>query len=80
MPFEGRATLGWDHRYDAEVFYLGLALDERQMGDFVCGLSGPKPVPRRYLLRAPEMYATTLFTEGAFGWAMRRGVARGRLL
>ena len=25
--FEGRAAIGYDHGYDAEVFYLGLALD-----------------------------------------------------
>jgi hypothetical protein len=28
-PFEGRAAVGYDHGYDAGVFYLGLALDER---------------------------------------------------
>ena len=27
--FEGRAAIGYDHGYDAGVFYLGLALDER---------------------------------------------------
>ena len=27
--FEGRAAIGYDHGHDAEVFYLGLALDER---------------------------------------------------
>ena len=26
---EGWAAIGYDHGYDAEVFYLGLALDER---------------------------------------------------
>jgi hypothetical protein len=25
--FEGRGAVGYDHGYDAEVFYLGLALD-----------------------------------------------------
>jgi hypothetical protein len=25
--FEGRAAIGYDHGYDAQVFYLGLALD-----------------------------------------------------
>jgi hypothetical protein len=25
--FEDRAAIGYDHGYDAEVFYLGLALD-----------------------------------------------------
>ena len=25
--FTGRAAIGYDHGYDAEVFYLGLALD-----------------------------------------------------
>jgi len=27
--FEGRAAVGYDHGYDAEVFYLGLASDQR---------------------------------------------------
>ena len=26
-PFRGRAAIGYDHGYDGEVFYLGLALD-----------------------------------------------------
>jgi hypothetical protein len=26
-----RAAIGYDYRYDAEVFYLGLALDERNV-------------------------------------------------
>ena len=26
-PFIGRAAIGYDHGYDGEVFYLGLALD-----------------------------------------------------
>jgi hypothetical protein len=26
-PFTGRAAIGYDHGYDGEVFYLGLALD-----------------------------------------------------
>jgi hypothetical protein len=29
--FEGREALGYDHGYDAEVFYLGPALDERYL-------------------------------------------------
>jgi hypothetical protein len=29
--FHGRAAIGYDYRYDAEVFYLGLALDERNV-------------------------------------------------
>jgi hypothetical protein len=35
--FEGRAAIGHDHGYDAEVFYLGLALDERYVEGFVEG-------------------------------------------
>jgi hypothetical protein len=27
-PFIGRAAIGYDHGYDGEIFYLGLALDE----------------------------------------------------
>ena len=29
VGFTGRAAIGYDHGYDGEVFYLGLALDER---------------------------------------------------
>ena len=36
-PFTGRAAIGYDHGYDAEVFYLGLALDERYIEGFVEG-------------------------------------------
>ena len=34
---EGRAAMGYDHGYDAEVFYLGLALDEKYVEGFVEG-------------------------------------------
>ena len=34
---EGRAAVGYDHGYDAEVFYLGLALDEKYVEGFVEG-------------------------------------------
>ena len=33
----GRAAIGYDHGYDAEVFYLGLALDERYVEGWVEG-------------------------------------------
>ena len=33
----GRAATGYDHGYDAEVFYLGLALDERYVEGWVEG-------------------------------------------
>jgi hypothetical protein len=36
-PFTGRAAIGYDHGYDAEVFYLGLALDEKYVEGFVEG-------------------------------------------
>ena len=36
-PFTGRAAIGYDHGYDAEVFYLGLALDERYIEGWVEG-------------------------------------------
>jgi hypothetical protein len=36
-PFTGRAAIGYDHGYDGEVFYLGLALDERYVEGFVEG-------------------------------------------
>jgi hypothetical protein len=32
-----RAAIGYDHGYDAEVFYLGLALDERYVEGWVEG-------------------------------------------
>lgn len=35
--FTGRAALGYDHGYDSEVFYLGLALDESYVEGFVEG-------------------------------------------
>jgi hypothetical protein len=36
-PFTGRAAIGYDHGYDGEVFYLGLALDEKYIEGFVEG-------------------------------------------
>src|SRR4028119_1606613 len=33
--FPGRATIGYDHGYDGEVFYLGLALDPAYVEGFV---------------------------------------------
>ena len=33
----GRAAIGYDHGYDAEVFYLGLALDPNYVDGFVEG-------------------------------------------
>ena len=35
--FTGRAAIGYDHGYDAEVFYLGLALDPAYVEGFVAG-------------------------------------------
>jgi hypothetical protein len=35
--FTGRAAVGYDHGYDAEVFYLGLALDPAYVEGFVEG-------------------------------------------
>jgi hypothetical protein len=35
--FEGRADTGYDHGFDAEVFYLGLALDPTYVEGFVTG-------------------------------------------
>ena len=34
---EGREAIGYDHGNDAEVFYLGLALDEKYVEGFVEG-------------------------------------------
>jgi hypothetical protein len=36
-PFTGRAAIGCDHGYDGEIFYLGLALDERYVEGWVEG-------------------------------------------
>ena len=35
--FTGRAAIGYDHGYDAEVFYLRLPLDERYVEGWVEG-------------------------------------------
>ena len=35
--FTGRAAIGYDHGYDGEVFYLGLALDPHYVEGFVEG-------------------------------------------
>ena len=35
--FTVRAAIGYDHGYDAEVYYLGLALDEKYVEGFVEG-------------------------------------------
>ena len=35
--FEGRAAIGYDHGYDAQKFYLGLALDQNYIESFVEG-------------------------------------------
>lgn len=35
--FEGRAAIGYDHGYDAQRFYLGLALDPKYIEGFVEG-------------------------------------------
>jgi hypothetical protein len=35
--FTGRAAIGFDHGYDGELFYLGLALDERYVEGWVEG-------------------------------------------
>jgi len=35
--FEGRAAIGYDHGYDAQKFYLRLALDPRYVAGFVEG-------------------------------------------
>jgi hypothetical protein len=36
-PFIGRAAIGYDHGYDGEVFYLGLALDPHYVDGWVEG-------------------------------------------
>jgi hypothetical protein len=35
--FTGRAAIGYDHGYDGEIYYLGLALDERYVEGWVEG-------------------------------------------
>jgi len=36
-PFTGRAAIGYDHGYDGEIFYLGLALDPSYIEGWVEG-------------------------------------------
>src|SRR5215212_9619740 len=36
-PFTGRAAIGYDHGFNGEVFYLGLALDPAYIEGFVEG-------------------------------------------
>jgi hypothetical protein len=36
-PFTGRAAIGYDHGYDGEVFYLGLAFDPHYIDGWVEG-------------------------------------------
>ena len=36
-PFTGMAAIGYDHGYDGEVFYLGLALDPAYIKGWVEG-------------------------------------------
>jgi hypothetical protein len=36
-PLTGRAAIGYDHGYDGEVFYLGLALDPMYVEGWVEG-------------------------------------------
>jgi hypothetical protein len=35
--FEGRAAIGYDHGYEGQIFYLGLALDPAYIEGFVEG-------------------------------------------
>jgi hypothetical protein len=35
--FTGRAAIGYDHGYDGQLFYLGLALDKKYVEGFVEG-------------------------------------------
>jgi hypothetical protein len=37
VVFEGRAAVGYDYGYDAQKFYLGLALDPKYVEGFVEG-------------------------------------------
>ncbi len=37
MVFERRAAIGYDHGYDAQKYYLGLALDDKYIEGFVEG-------------------------------------------
>lgn len=37
MTLEGRGAIGYGHGYDAQEYYMGLALDERYVEGFVEG-------------------------------------------
>jgi hypothetical protein len=39
-PFTGRAAIGYDHGYDVQLSYLGLALDAAYFEEFVQGCFG----------------------------------------
>ena len=47
--FTGRAAIGYDHGYDGEVFYLGLALDPHYVDGWVegCLERMERTIPRR---------------------------------
>ena len=51
LVFKGRAAIGYDHGYDAEVFHLGLALDPKYVeGFFESAWRGSERTTRRMKL------------------------------
>jgi hypothetical protein len=70
---EGRAAIGYDHGYDAQKFYLGLALDPAYVEGFVEGCLeriGEDDEAYEDMLR-------TSWEEGGEG--LRAGDAQGRV-
>jgi hypothetical protein len=62
--FTGRAAIGYDHGYDGEVFYLGLALDEKYIEGFVEGCLERIGEPRRAPARMIRMRSYSSVTSG----------------
>ena len=57
---EGRAAIGYDHGHDAEeVFYLGLALDERYVEGCLERIGEDEVPDEEAFLRASGRRATT---------------------
>jgi hypothetical protein len=72
-PFTGRAAIGYDHGYDAQKFYLGLAFDPAYVEGFVEGCLeriGEDDEAYEDMLR-------TSWEEGGEG--LRAGDAQGRV-
>ncbi len=73
MGSEGRAAMGYDHGYDAEVFYLGFALDEKYIQGFVEGC--PESIGDN---SEGEMFLRAEWEEGLRRWCSRSSMPSAR--